>query len=166
MQTAPKNVIAADDFEEMQDLSRFLEHVTEPAALLGPDGQTIPLPVEAFRVLCDVVEFMKQGKAVTIAPIDQRLTTQQAADFLGISRPTFVKILEKGDIPFQRAAGGRHRRVLLRDVCDYQARISVERGRVLDELTAQAVSLGLYEETAQTYRGSLKQARAELEDTQ
>ena len=79
MQTAPKNVIAADDFEEMQDLSRFLEHVTEPAALLGPDGQTIPLPVEAFRVLCDVVEFMKQGKAVTIDPIDQRLTTQHSA---------------------------------------------------------------------------------------
>ena len=82
MQTVQKNVIAADDFEEMQDLSRFLEQVTEPAALLGPDGQTIPLPMEAFRVLCDVVEFMKQGKAVTIAPIDQRLTTQQAADFL------------------------------------------------------------------------------------
>ncbi len=39
---------------------------------------------------------------------------------LGISCPAFVKLMEDGKLPFQRASGGRHRRVLLRDVLEYQ----------------------------------------------
>ena len=65
------------DMEAMLDLSRFLSHITEPAALLGPDGQTVPLPMEAFQVLVKVVELMRAGKAITVAPLDQRLTTQE-----------------------------------------------------------------------------------------
>lgn len=79
------------DMEAMLDLSRFLAHVAEPAALLGPDGRTVPLPMEAYRVLVTVVESMRAGKAITVAPLDQRSATQEAADFLGISRPTLVK---------------------------------------------------------------------------
>ncbi|MFV0452665.1 MAG: excisionase family DNA-binding protein, partial [Propioniciclava sp.] len=37
--------------------------------------------------------------------------TQEAADFLGISRPTLVKLLEQGEIAYERPAAGRHRRV-------------------------------------------------------
>lgn len=77
----------------MLDLSRFLDRHPEPAALVGPDGQTVPLPLEAFRILASVAEAMREGKAITIAPIDQVLTTQEAADFLAISRPALVKLL-------------------------------------------------------------------------
>ena len=38
-------VMPPTDLEEMLDLSRFLGGLTQPAALLGPDGQTVPLPV-------------------------------------------------------------------------------------------------------------------------
>jgi excisionase family DNA binding protein len=51
---------------------------------------------------------MREGKAITLVPRTQRLTTQEAADFLGISRPTLVKLLEDGKIPFDQP--GRHRR--------------------------------------------------------
>lgn len=81
----------------MLDVSKFLESISENAALLGPDGQTVPLPEEIFHVLVDIVSAMKIGKAITVAPVDQMLTTQEAADFLGISRPTLVKLLETGD---------------------------------------------------------------------
>lgn len=59
----------------MLDLSRFLAQVSEPAALLGPDGQTVPLPMEAYQVLVKVAESMRAGKAIMVAPLDQRLTT-------------------------------------------------------------------------------------------
>lgn len=145
--------------EGMLDLSHFLEKVSEPAALLGPDGQTVPLPLEIYSVLLDVVDFMRQGKAVTVAPLDQNLTTQEAADFLGMSRPTFVKLLEDGQLPFSRTPGGRHRRVLLRDVVEYQDRMRVDRRRALAKLTAEAYEAGAYNASADDYREALKQAR-------
>ena len=63
--------------------------------LTGPSGEQLVLPPEVFEVLRDVVTAMARGQAVTIAPVHQRLTTQEAADLLGISRPTFVKLLER-----------------------------------------------------------------------
>jgi excisionase family DNA binding protein len=129
----------------MLDLSRFLAQVSEPAALLGPDGQTVPLPMEAYQVLVKVAESMRAGKAIMVAPLDQRLTTQEAANFLGISRPTLVKLLDQGEISYERPAAGRHRRVRLNDVLDYQRRKRAERRAALDELTEQAAAAGLYE---------------------
>lgn len=157
--TRGTTVLPPQDLEPMLDLSRFLEKVTEPAALLGPDGQTVPLPLEAYRVLVDVVHAMREGKAITVAPIDQLLTTQQAADFLGISRPTLVKLLESDEIPHESPGAGRHRRVRLRDVLDYQERKRSRRRLALDELTQDAVAAGLYEAEQADYADALRRAR-------
>lgn len=151
-------VLPPADLEAMLDLSRFLAHTSAPAALLGPDGQTVPLPMEAFQVLVAVVESMRAGKAITVAPLDQWLTTQEAANFLGISRPTLVKLLEQGEIPFERPTSGRHRRVLLNEVLDYQRRKRAQRRVTLDELTEQAVAAELYDEVPD-YTEALRVAR-------
>lgn len=151
-------VLPPADMEAMLDLSRFLEHVSEPAALLGPDGQTVPLPMEAYEVLVKAVASMRAGKAITIAPLDQRLTTQEAANFLGISRPTLVKLLDQGEISFERPASGRHRRVRLNDVLDYQRRKCAARRATLDELTEQAAQAGLYDQVPD-YTEALQAAR-------
>ncbi len=58
-----------------------------------------PLPEEVYRILAGVVEALREGKVITIVPQTQRLTTQEAADFLGVSRPTLVKLLEQGKFP-------------------------------------------------------------------
>ncbi|NLI85445.1 MAG: excisionase family DNA-binding protein [Propionibacterium sp.] len=142
----------------MLDLSRFLDRHPEPAALVGPDGQAVPLPLEAFRVLVAVAAAMREGKAITVAPIDQLLTTQEAADFLGISRPTLVKLLESGEMPFERPGAGRHRRVRLQDLLRYRDRRRVERRAALDTLAREAVEDGLYDATAD-YTAALKAAR-------
>ncbi|MGB4916084.1 MAG: excisionase family DNA-binding protein [Propionicimonas sp.] len=153
-----QTVLPPEDLEAMLDLSRFLDRHPEPAALVGPDGQTVPLPLEAFRVLVAVAAAMREGKAITVAPIDQLLTTQEAADFLGISRPTLVKLLESGEMPFERPGAGRHRRVRLQDLLRYRDRRRVERRAALDKLTREAVEDGLYDTTAD-YTAALKAAR-------
>ena len=52
-------VLPPADLEAMLDIHRFLDHTSEPAALLGPDGQSVPLPLEAYQVLVAVVEAMR-----------------------------------------------------------------------------------------------------------
>ncbi|EZP64500.1 DNA binding domain, excisionase family [Micrococcus luteus] len=165
METKPnatRTVLPPADLEEMLDLSRFLGALTQPAALLGPDGQTVPLPLEAFNVLREVVEAMQVGKAITVAPVDQMLTTQEAANFLGISRPTLVKLLEGGELAHELTSGGRHRRVRLQDVVQYQEAKRRDRRAALEDLTGSASEAGLYDEDADRYRQALRQARRDL----
>jgi excisionase family DNA binding protein len=69
---------------------------------------------------------------VTIFPTATLLTTQQAADLLGVSRPTIIKILDAREIPY--ITPGRHRRISLTDVLDYQQRSATKTSQALDEL--------------------------------
>lgn len=89
---------------------------------------------------------MANGQAVTMALHSQTLTTQAAADLLGVSRPTVVRLLKNGEIPYSQS--GQHRRVLLCDVLDYQERRQHDRRAALDELTEISEDVGAYEATA------------------
>jgi excisionase family DNA binding protein len=150
-------VFPPEDLDQLLDLARFVEGHTEPGRLLGPDGEQVPLPAEVYRVLRQVVEVMRQGKATLVAHQGLLLTTQEAADFLGVSRPTLVKLLEDGAIPFEKP--NRHRRVRLQDLIDFQQRRREERRGVLNQLTEEAGRLGLYEGTPADYSAALRSAR-------
>ena len=132
----------------LDELLELLSRVeAEPTAFLaGPNGERLMLPHAVFEVLRDVVEAMSNGQGVTIAPVHQRLTTQEAADLLGISRPTFVKLLESGEIAFEQP--GRHRRVRLSAVLAYRERRSSQRRESLDRMVEIASESGMYEQAA------------------
>jgi excisionase family DNA binding protein len=106
------------------------------------DGdQRIDVPVAALRMLVDILSQMAQGNAVSLVPIHAELTTQQVADFLNVSRPHVVQMLERGEIQFRKV--GTHRRVLFKDVLEYQKRAQEDSRRAAAELTQQAQELGL-----------------------
>lgn len=134
---------------DLAELADLVANAGGQATLIGPDGHRVHLPVAVYEVLAHVVVAMRAGRAITIAPLAQRLTTQEAADLLGISRPTLVKLLESGAIPYEQPA--RHRRVLLADLLDYQAHRHVEQGRELDELVRETEELGLYDDEPGEY---------------
>lgn len=96
-----------------------------PIATLKVEGEDArPLTKELAQILLQVADSLTRGKAVFVAPCDTMLTTQDAADMLGMSRPTFVKLLDAGEMPFERL--GRHRRVRL-DALEEYARKRHER---------------------------------------
>lgn len=103
--------------------------------------QDVTVPVTALRLLVDILAQMAQGNAVTIVPIHAELTTQQAADYLNVSRPFLIGLLEEGKIPFRKV--GTHRRVRFKDLAKYREISLVDRKAAADELTRQAQELGL-----------------------
>jgi excisionase family DNA binding protein len=128
--------------------------------LVGPDrSEQVEIPAEVYRVLHQVIEALSQGLAVTVAPQLQTMTTQQAAELLGVSRPTLVRLLETGRIPYERA--GTHRRVLLRDVLAYR-----EERREAQYQALEATSVDIdEEEDLETVLASLREARRQLAKT-
>jgi excisionase family DNA binding protein len=84
------------------------------------------------ELLLELLRHIGKGDAVTLVPVTQMLTTQQAADLLNVSRPYFVGLLEKGKIPFELV--GRHRRVKANDLFNYKNTRDSERASALDEL--------------------------------
>lgn len=93
----------------------------------------VELPEEVYQVLRHVVDAMQKGLSVTISPTSQTLTTQQAADLLGISRPTLIKALDGGKLPYTRS--GSHRRIALTDVLDYREKRRQEQYAAIEALS-------------------------------
>ncbi|MFG2043387.1 helix-turn-helix domain-containing protein [Dactylosporangium sp. NPDC048998] len=118
------------DFLEAHE--RVGRGVPEPRYFLAgaTPGDQVELPAEVYRAVRQVVEALRQGLAVTVVPQTQTLTTQQAADLLGVTRPTVIKLLDEGKIPFERS--GTHRRILLRDLLAYRQQRRSEQYAALD----------------------------------
>lgn len=103
----------------------------------------IALPHSALRVLAGALRQMAEGHGVLLVPVDAELTTQQAADLLGVSRPFLIKLLEQRKLPYRRV--GAHRRLLAADVLRYATAERARREQVLGELLEETERLELYE---------------------
>lgn len=114
--------------------------------LTNPDtGEAMEaiVPAVAVRLLADVLAKLSEGQAVTLMPLHAELSTQQAADLLGVSRPYFVKLLEQGKLPFRKV--GEQRRVRYAHLLGYLEQERHESRLALDELVALSEEMGLYE---------------------
>ena len=148
---------------EEDDAGRFAELMTELEASSGValtiNGETIELPPVVAEALLQVVDAMRRGLAVTVTPQDQRLTTQEAADMLGISRPMLVRMLEAGEIPFEKVR--RHRRLFLTDVLEFRERQRRAANEALSDIVADARVMGAYDEDPAEARQVLKVLRSQ-----
>src|SRR5690625_1506528 len=83
--------------------------VPHPRFLLvgSGEGDQVELPETLYRVLRQAVDAFTAGKAVTISMQEPQLTTQQAADLLGVSRPTVVRLIDSGELAAEHVGSRR-----------------------------------------------------------
>ncbi|MFI8977169.1 helix-turn-helix domain-containing protein [Nocardia asteroides] len=165
--TAPaleeKTFIPAGNHESLAPVLSFLAAHELKGSLSAPnpsyalvgveEHDRIELPLEVHQALKQVVMAMLAGKAVTVAPHSMTLTSQQAADLLGVSRPTVIRLIEKNELPAERI-GTRHR-LRLDDVLEYR---EARRRRQYDALAATAVDIDA-EDDPEEVRQQLREVR-------
>lgn len=91
---------------------------------------------DAFLRLLDVLE--SNAEAVVL-PCDTFLSTQQAADLLGVSRMTVVRLIDRAELAVE--GGGVHRRITASELARYRALRTHQRRAALHDL-AQEIGEG------------------------
>jgi excisionase family DNA binding protein len=114
--------------------------------------ERVELPEPVVHLLMRILDGLSQGHAVavhTIADGEEEVSTGKAARILGMSRPTLIDLLEKGEIPYRMV--GTHRRVPVLDLLTYKMRMRrgrpapsrAEKLRALEEMADYTDRLGL-----------------------
>jgi excisionase family DNA binding protein len=107
----------------------------------GEDVIEFDLTPAVVELIFKTIVHIATGDAVTIVPFHAELTTQEAADFLNVSRPYLIKLLEKELIPVRRV--GRHRRILFEDILRYKEKSKEKSRKAREALTQEAQDLDL-----------------------
>ncbi len=106
--------------------------------LAGEDALVVPR--QAAVLLAQILGFLANGQGVTVTPSSAMLTTQQAADFLNVSRPYLIRLLEEGQIPYTMV--GTRRRIAFGNLPEYKRIGDQKRRLAADELTRLGQELG------------------------
>ena len=118
-------------------------HADGDAALrmLGDDRLPVDVTLTPAlsHLLIELLGHVGRGDAVTLVPVHQMLSTQQAADILNVSRPHLISLLEKASIPYVLV--GRHRRIRAEDLFAYKRDRDSRRRQALSEVTENDTGL-------------------------
>jgi excisionase family DNA binding protein len=101
----------------------------------------VPLPARAVALIAEFLEAMAHRKPFSVIPHEAELTTTQAADFLNVSRPYLVRLLDRGEIPHRVV--GLHRRVLMSDLMEYKKKSDQKRRAAIAKMVSESQKLGL-----------------------
>jgi excisionase family DNA binding protein len=84
------------------------------------------------------------GKRLRLVEEDEEVAPEKAAEFLQVSRPYLVRLLDNGEIPFHYV--GTHRRITMSDLIEYKRRRKIKSKEALQRMTELSEEMGLYDE--------------------
>jgi len=132
--------IQPQDVAGLAEVSRLLE--SGSVSLTGSNGEQVTLPEELCKLLNSAIRRREDGKSIVVLTEDQELTTERAAELLGMAHHYMLRELDDGIIASFLV--GKDRRVALQDVLAYAKRQAEVRA-ALNEMTRDAFEAGLYD---------------------
>lgn len=147
MSTTAADVVspAPIDAEGLAKVLSFIEeheerHGTspEPTFFLSGAGEhdRVELTEQLHAIVKQVVQALSDGQSISILTRDQEITTQQAAEILGLSRPTVVQLIDEGTLR-AHVPGAVRRKLRLAEVLAYREELRARRNRFITESTAE-----------------------------
>lgn len=118
-------------------------HSDYPKIEIEETKESIRIPLKALQLLAKILKETSQGKPVSIVPIATEITTQAAAELIGCSRPHLVKLLENGEINFNKI--GKHRRIKYQDIINYKRKMKAQQRQLLIEIMKSDEASDLYD---------------------
>jgi excisionase family DNA binding protein len=134
-----------------EPLEQVLQHLREcmtqgkPVTLTmnGKQARAIALPTATVEVLQQALTLEQQGKRFMLVAEDAEVSPERAAELLHISRPTLLKKLDAGELPFHYV--GTHRRITLAHLMEYKQQRQIKGQAALQHMTELAEEMGLYD---------------------
>jgi excisionase family DNA binding protein len=105
--------------------------------------QEVQLTPRIVEIMATSIPLIESRTMFGIAAEDKLLTTQEAADLLGYSRPTLIKQLEKFQIPISKV--GKHRKITFENLDKLRMAIRVDKLKFLHEMADLEQKLGIDE---------------------
>lgn len=81
---------------------------------------TVVVPDALIDVIKDLVGLIQGGRQVSLFADDPEVTPEQASDVLGVSRPTVVQRIRRGDLKAHMV--GAHHRIRMSDLIEFRRR--------------------------------------------
>ena len=103
-----------------QTVARNAQQLLTKTDLQLSSGESrLALTPELTTLLRDILTMIGNGESITVLSHAEELSTQQAADLLGVSRPYLIeKVLDAQLLAHRKV--GKHRRIRLSDLLTYQ----------------------------------------------
>lgn len=134
--------IAIESYDALASVIEQLRS-DNPEIEIEETQERIKIPLSALKLLGDILKAMSEGKPFSLVPVATEVTTQEAAEILGCSRPHLVKLLEKGKIEYTKV--GKHRRVKFEDVMEYKKQMKKIRKQHIIDMMKSDEELGVYD---------------------
>ncbi len=109
----------------------------------GRHADSIKITVNGVRIEVspELEAAVHRAQKGLLQPLPKEMTTNQAAEFLDVSRPFVIKLTQRGELPFRRV--GQHRRIPSEAVAAYREKMFQEARKAADEMAQLSQDAGL-----------------------
>jgi excisionase family DNA binding protein len=105
--------------------------------VFGESGDSLDVSGSARDAFLRLVDVLESSPEAVVLPSDTVVSTQKAAELLGVSRMTVVRLIDRGELAAE--GGGVHRRIAVAELARYRAASAARRTAALHSL-AQEIS--------------------------